>query len=102
MPPTPYPRSPLAKARDEWLESREGTWCLEYWDKYSLKQRLESAFLAGASWGKLEGLRRAAEICWEAEAKANGGRGSLEMRNLARSIEAEASKLEPTTKGKAR
>ena len=43
-------RSPLAKARDEWLESEEGRRCLEgmpsgHW----LENRIRRAFLAGAN-----------------------------------------------------
>jgi hypothetical protein len=49
-------RSPLAKARDEWLQSKEGKRCLDseilrschY--KQFLENRLVLAFLAGAKW----------------------------------------------------
>lgn len=44
-------RSPLAKARDAWLESKEGKLCCDGLaeGKY-LENRLVLAFLAGAKW----------------------------------------------------
>ena len=51
-------RSPLAKARDKWLHSDEGKRGLDLSilkaasQKRFLKNRLESAFLAGAKWAK--------------------------------------------------
>jgi hypothetical protein len=59
MPPAkdkPDRRSPLAKARDDWMESDDGKKCLETSilfktsdRRYLLKYRLEMAFIAGAN-----------------------------------------------------
>jgi ABC-type uncharacterized transport system auxiliary subunit len=51
-------RSPLAKARDQWMQSKEGLSVLEPSILKSsdvsqfLANRIEIAFLAGASWGQ--------------------------------------------------
>jgi hypothetical protein len=59
-------RSPLAKARDEWIESDAGQSCCDdstrVYGQY-LRNRLERAFLAGA---------RYAEKAKEAEERADG------------------------------
>lgn len=57
---TPDLRSPLAKARDEWLKSVECQECLHVGILRSpqqfpyLKHRLETAFVAGANWATNE------------------------------------------------
>lgn len=49
-------RSPLSKARDEWLDSKEGQLALDAGTlgmnnpKYYMRNRLEKAFHAGANW----------------------------------------------------
>lgn len=44
-------RSPLAKARDAWLESEEGKRCCNgNASGHFLQNRLELAFVAGANW----------------------------------------------------
>ena len=57
-------RSQLAKARDEWFESEEGKRAMEDHILYSptharfLKDRLETAFLAGATWAEAKYSKR--------------------------------------------
>jgi hypothetical protein len=51
-------KSPLAKARDKWMRSKEGRDCLDNGILFSpnhgpyLKNRLERAFIAGATWAE--------------------------------------------------
>jgi len=57
-------RSPLAKARDNWLDSAEGQTCRsgnilrDYSQRRYLENRLESAFIAGANWSALHLAKR--------------------------------------------
>lgn len=60
-------RTPRAKARDEWLESYQGTACQDgAAEGENLRNRLEAAFLAGYDWGEaVEIARKATEALKE-------------------------------------
>lgn len=83
----------------QWLTSEEGQRASRgvAFDRH-VHSRLELAFLAGASWGQRDGLRRAAEICRGFDYGPPVIPNLAVGESLANAIELEAAKL-ATMKG---